>query len=440
MQRTIFRDTRAFYAILLGQLVSTVGSGMTRFGLGIWVFAETGDATAYSILLFFAVLPLGLGSLVAGPLVDRLSRKRVMLIANTVASLSTLVIALLFFAGRLDLWHLYVALFVNGVANAFILPALESSVPLMVPKGQLDRAAGFTQLVQALEVILAPAAAGFLVGVVGLGAIFVVDFVTFGASMLALAISAIPDPQRDDTGSNLWAEFTFGVRYIQQQPPFLYLMGFVTVLMFLLPGIVYALVTPLVLTFSTEQAAGLVVSAFGVGSFLGGIVLTISGGPPRRMNGMLVGVAVAGFGTALVGLRESESLMIVGFIIVGASFVFMIGLNRVIWQTKAAPDVLGRIFALRVALGVGAQSIGILIAGPLAERVFEPLLADGGALAGSVGSLIGVGPGRGMAFMFVLVGLLLIGLALFSAVAPAVRLLEDRVPDYETPQRVDVAA
>jgi predicted MFS family arabinose efflux permease len=407
---------------------------MTRFGLGIWVFTETNDAAAFSTLLFFAVLPLGLGSLFAGPLVDRLNRKQVMIVANAVASLSTLVVALLFFADALALWHLYIALFVNGVANAFILPSLESSIPLMIPKEQLGRAAGLTQLVGALETILAPALAGLLVGLVGLGAIFMVDFVTFGASIIALLLSALPQPKIIETGKSLWAEFAFGVNYIRERPAFLYLMGFVTLAMFLLPGIGYALVTPLVLTFSTEQAAGLVVSGFGVGSFIGGIALAAWGGPQRRMNGMLAAMVVAGIGTMLVGLRESELLMAFGFVIVGASFIFMVGLNRVIWQVKAAPEVLGRVFSLRVALGVGAQSLGVLIAGPLAETVFEPLLIEGGALASGVGTIIGIGDGRGMAFMYVLVGIALVGMAVISSLAPSVRLFEDRIPDHIEPE------
>ena len=428
-----FTGSRAFYAIILGQLVSTVGSGMTRFGLGIWVFAETGDAAVYSILLFFAVLPLGLGSLFAGPLVDRLNRKQVMIVANAVASLSTLFIALLFFTDALELWHLYLALFVNGVANAFILPSLESSIPLMIPKDQLGRAAGLTQLVSALEAIVAPALAGLLIGVVGLGAIFIVDFVTFSAIIIALILSNLPQPPQSEKPKSLWAEFVFGVRYIYDRPSFLYLMGFVTLNMFLLSGIGYALVTPLILTFSTEQAAGLVVSGFGFGAFIGGIALAVWGGPRRRMHGMLIAMVIAGLSIMLVGLRESEILMAFAFVIVGACFTFMIGLNRVIWQLKAAPDVLGRIFSLRVALGLGAQSVGVLIAGVLAEAIFEPLFVEGGVLASSIGQVIGTGDGRGMAFIFVLIGGALIMTALLSAVSPAVRLLEDRVPDYVDP-------
>ncbi|MEM1348319.1 MAG: MFS transporter [Myxococcota bacterium] len=430
MARSLFKGTRAFGAIICGQAVSTIGSGMTRFGLGIWVFTTTGDAEAFSTLLFFAVLPLGLGSLFAGPVVDRFSRRAVMLAGNAVASLSTLAVATLYFTEALEVWHLYIALFVNGVANAFVLPALESSVPMMVPKEELGRAAGFIQLVQGVETIVSPALAGVLVGTLGLGALFVADFVTFGASMLALGLSEVPRPRVDEGRKGLWAEFVFGIEYIRERSAFLYLMSLVTLAMFLLPGIGYALVTPLVLTFSTEQAAGFIVSGFGFGSILGGAALAVWGGPERKVSGMLGAMVVAGLATMLVGWRESEALMAFAFVLVGASFIFMIGLNRVLWQTKAAPEVLGRIFSLRVALGVGAQAIGILVAGVLAERVFEPMMAEGGALASSAGALLGAGEGRGMALMFVLVGAALLSLALVSALLPSVRLLEDRIPDH----------
>jgi len=436
MNRTFFHNSHAFYVIMLGQLVSTVGSSMTRFGLGIWVLAETGDITAYTVLLFFAVLPLGVGSLFAGPLVDRWNRRAVLIGGNTIASFSTLIVVLLFFTDTLALWHLYIALTINGVANAFVLPALEASIPLLVDKAQLGRAAGLTQMIQAFEIILGPALAGLLIGSLGIGAIFVVDFITFGATILALALSAIPQPisnQPQTSQQTLWQEFTFGVRYIQKRPTFLYLMGFITLTMFLMPGIGYALVTPLVLSFASEEAAGFVLSSFGIGSLLSGILLTVWGGPKRRMHGMLIAMALAGVSCIVVGLRESVLLMAFGISGIGVTFLFMIGLNRVIWQVKAAPEVLGRVFSLRIALGVAAQSVGILIAGPLAEHLFEPLMMDKGGLVISIGQLIGTGPGRGMALMYIIVGLLLIGLAILSALLPQIRLMEDHIPDYVAP-------
>lgn len=127
-----------------------------------------------------------------------------------------------------------------------------------------------------------------------------------------------------------------------------------------------------------------------------------------------------------------------GVFIIGASFVFAIGLNRVIWQVKAAPEVLGRVFELRVLIGVVAQSTGIIVAGPLADGVFEPLLVEGGALAGSIGEIIGVGAGRGMGFMYILAGLTLAAFAILSFIVRPIWRLEDALPNQ--PSRVDTEA
>ena len=427
----VFTGPRAFIAITLGQFVSLVGSGMTRFGLGIWVLRETGDTTAYTAMLFFAILPVGLGSIFTGTLIDRWNRRIVMLAGNTVASLSTLVAALLYFGGALEIWHLYIVLTVNGLANAFVMPSMEASVPLLVRRENLGRASGLTQMVTSLEVIIAPAISGVLIVSVGLGIIFVVDFVTFGASVIALAMSVIPQPARDagrGRGS-LLGEFVFGLRYIAERPPFVYLMMFFAISMFLMPGIGYALSTPLALVFADERAAGLIQSSFGAGAMVSGLLLTAWGGPKRRMDGLLAAGALAGLASVVIGLRESIILMAIGVFFIGVTFMFMFGLNRVIWQVKAAPDVLGRIFSLRVALGMGMMSLGVLAGGPLAQHVFEPLMADGGALAGSVGQLIGVGEGRGIALIYIITGLTLLALVIASALTRSLRRLEDILPD-----------
>ncbi|MEM8859751.1 MAG: MFS transporter [Chloroflexota bacterium] len=437
MSNMILRNEKAFYTIMAGQLVSTIGSSMTRFGLGIWVLNETGDTGAFTLLLFFAVLPVGIGSLFAGPLVDRWNRRRTLIIANILASLSTLAIAILFFADILELWHLFVAVTINGLANAFVLPALEASVPLLVEKEQLGRAAGLTQMIQALEVILGPALAGLLIGSAGLGAIFITDFVTFGAVLLALMVVFIPQPTGADkmgSESSLWGSFVFGLNYIRERPAFIYLMVFVTLTMFLMPGFGYALVTPLVLSFAGEEAAGFVLSVFGFGSLAAGILLAVWGGPKRRMDGMLLALAVAGLAMMFAGLRATLPFVMIGMLFIGISFVFMIGLNRVIWQVKAAPEILGRIFALRVALGVGAQALGILIAGPLAENIFEPRMMPGGSWAAVFGPIVGTGEGRGIGLVYVAVGVVTVLIAILAALNPNVRFLEDGVPDYIAPE------
>lgn len=433
-RRQPLQGINAFYALFAGQLVSTIGSGMTRFGLSVWVLVETGDTAAYTTLLFFAVFPAGIGSFFAGPLIDRWDRRRVMITANVVASLSTLGIALLYFTGALAAGHLYMALAINGVANAFISPSLQSSTPLLVPKEKLNRASGLNQLIRSVEMILAPGLAGFVVGSFGLGAIFVIDFLTFGASILALLLSNIPQPTRTTDArarTSFWRDLAFGFQYIRQRPPFIYLLALFAITMFLLPGVGYSLVTPLVLSFETEEVLGLVLAAYGVGSILGGILLAVWSGKHRRMHGILAAMAVAGLAAILIGLSENAWIIAAGLFVTGISFVFMVGLNRVILQIKSAPDVQGRIFSLQMAIGVTAQAAGILTAGPLSSNVFEPMLMEGGPLAQSVGAVIGAGAGRGIAFLFMVLGLLELLIVLVSSLMPRVRLLEDELPDYE---------
>lgn len=423
----------AFYALLVGQFVSSIGSAMTRFGLSVWVYTETASTAAYTTLIFFSVFPVGIGALLAGPLVDRWNRRRVMIVSDMIAGLSTLLVAALFFFDALALWQLYVLVSVNGVASAFSRPAIDASVPLLVPQAQLSRAAGLSQLIWALEMILASTLAGLLIGAFGLGLIFLIDVVTFGVNMFILLMLVIPQPARTEgqrAVGGFWAELLDGLRYVQQRPGLRYLLGLFTLTMFLLPGFAYSLITPLVLTFANETTLGLILSSFGVGSLIGGALMAVVG-VRRRVDGILVSMAIAGLAAILISLRASPWLVGLGSMITGLSFVVMIGLNRTIWQQKAAPDVLGRVFALQLALGVGAQSLGILLAGTLADAVFEPLLAQTGALAGSLGTLIGTGPGRGMAAMFLMVGLLQLVIVLFSLLSPSIRRLEQHLPDAQ---------
>ncbi len=434
MQQSRLTGMNAFYALVAGQFVSTLGSAITRFGLSVWVFSQTGSASAYTLLIFIATFSVGFGALISGPLVDRWDRRHVMMISDAIAGLSTAVLAVLYFLNMLELWHMYGALLVNGVASAFSRPALEASIPLLVPKDKLTRASGLSQMTGAVEMILSSALAGFVVGTFGLGVVFVIDFLTFGVNIVLIMLTAIPQHARAATQQTLkqvWQDFAVGLSYVRARPALMYLLTVFSVTMFLLPGVSYSLVTPLVLTFANEQSLGMIMSGFGVGSLVGGMLMVMWGNARRRTAGILMAMAVAGLATLIISLGKSTLLIGVGFFITGISFVFIMGLSRVIWQMKVAPEMLGRVFSLQLAVGVGAQSFGALVAGALADQVFEPLLIEGGTLSNSVGALIGTGPGRGIAFMFMLMGAIQLIIALVSLSRRSVRQLEDSLPDAE---------
>jgi MFS transporter, DHA3 family, macrolide efflux protein len=435
-----FQGMGAFYALLTGQLISVVGSGMTRFGLSVWILAKTGDTAAYTTMIFFAVFPAGLGALFAGPFIDRWDRRKLFIWANLIASLSILAMAILYFTDSLMTWHLYLTLGINGIASAFISPAMQSSTRLLVTAEKLNRASGLSQLLRPMEAILSPSLAGFIMGAFGLEVVFLIDFVTFIINVVVLSMITIPQPPQKTAHAvrmNFWTDLSAGFRYVQERPPFLILIGLFTLILFLLPGLGYSLITPLVLSFESERVLGLIMSAYGVGSIVGGVLLASWKGK-RRMNGILAAMAVAGCAALLLGLLENPWVIGAGVFLTGLSFIFVTGLNQVIWQVKSAPQVQGRLFAMMGALAVGGQSLGILVAGPLASKVFQPMLQQGGILPDSIGILIGIGPGRGMALMFIILGLVVLGVVLVSWLNPTIRLLEDRLPDNEVDNEREV--
>ena len=187
---------------------------------------------------------------------------------------------------------------------------------------------------------------------------------------------------------------------------------------------VLVLTLPMVLSFTSEAVLGLVLAAGSGGLAAGSLAMIVTGGPRRRIRGILAG-----------GLLSGLALGAAGLLIGGALFVMMFGFpithacSQAIWQSKVPPDVQGRVFAVRRMIAQLSGPVGYLLAGPLADRLFEPLMAGGGVLASTLGPWIGSGPGRGIGLLFLCLGAIpvLSTLAIYSQ--PRIRRVEDELPD-----------
>jgi MFS transporter, DHA3 family, macrolide efflux protein len=423
-----FTGMTAFWWLWAGSLVSFTGSGLTRFALSVWVYQETRDPLAFAGLLFFATIPLALASLVAGPLVDRWDRRRVLIAANLLASLPTLAVLLLYLHGGLLYWHLAAALFVNGLANAFLLPAVDSGVRMLVPHQRLAHASGYVQMIQTLGLIVAPPVGGLLLMAFGLWSIFVIDIATAALAVAAVTVILIPRPERRLVRgpTSPWQDFVFGLRYVRERSPFVTLMVVLAVAVFAASS-TYAASGPVVLDFGDERTIGLAYAAYGAGSVVGAFLVGATGGPRRRVPGILLAAMVMGLGALLTGWRPLLVTVSVGVFVLGAANSVLIALHRAIFQLHAAPEVIGRVFSLRLVVGTVSQAAGMLATGWLAATVFEPGLSPGGALAGVLGPVVGIGEGRGAAALVVLGGAALCTFAAVAAVVPALRGLEARL-------------
>ena len=424
------RSMRTFFIVWIGQLVSVTGTGVTGFALLFWVYIETDSVTSLSMITLVMALPATILSPIAGALVDRWDRRTTMLLSDMAAGAATLIIAVLWFTGSLSLWHVYLLVAVGSVANTFQNPAWMAALPLVVPRKHLGRANGLVQTNEAVSLVLAPAIAGALLATLGLGAVLIVDVVTFVFGVATLMAVRFPNPppaERSESGSVL-DDVRLGWRYLKDRSGLLYLLFVYAAVNFVL-AFTNILFIPLVVSFANEGAAGGVFSAAGIGMLIGSVAVGALGTPKRLMRTATLGIALAGLFVIITGWQASLPVIITGAFGLMLVVPVVNAASQVLWQTKVAPGVQGRVFALRRTLSSIAAPLAMILAGPLADGVFEPLMADDGSLAGSIGSIIGTGDGRGIGLMMVISGIATALIGITSWLHPRIRHLEDELAD-----------
>jgi MFS transporter, DHA3 family, macrolide efflux protein len=436
----VLGEMRAFSVIWLGQLVSGLGSGLTGFALPVWIYQQTGSAEAFGLLFFAATVPAVLTAPFAGALVDRWDRRGVLLVSDGLSALMTLGIAALLYTGRFEVWH-FMALSAAGAAlGSFQYPAFGAAIGALVPKRHFARASGMMQTSDAIAGILTPLLAGVLVTTVGLWGILVIDFATFLVAMVTLAAVRVPNPPPEEgPRRGLLREAHDGWVFVRERPALLFLLCY-WMASNLLTGMINPLLSPMVLSFANPAQLGAALSMGSVGLLVGGLAMSAWGGPRRKVLGVVAGQLLTAVSLVALGLRPSLPL------VVAALFLFLVvaplpqASSQAIWLSKTPQQMMGRVFAIRRMIALSTMPVATLAAGPLAERVFNPLMMPGGALEQSVGRVLGVGPGRGIALMYVLMGGIMVAITLVLYASPRVRRLEEEVPDAAPPRPAPGAA
>jgi DHA3 family macrolide efflux protein-like MFS transporter len=428
----ISKGMRVFFIIWSGQLVSTIGSGLTSFVLGVWVYQETGSVTLFALNMLAFALPSLLVSPIAGVVVDRWDRRWVMIFSDTGAGLATLSIAVLYLTGNLQVWTIILATAVNSAFTTFQWPAYSAVTTLLVPKAQLGRAGGMVQIGEAISQLLAPAMAGVLYVTIGLGGVIAIDFATYLFAVLTLMVVRVPSPEPTAAGEEsrgtIWQEAVYGWTYITVRAGLFGLLLIFAATNFI-TGMIMPLITPMILDMTSPEVLGYLFSIIGVGMLVGTLVMSAWGGPKRRIHGVLAFLMLSGVFISLFGVSPSIPLLAVSGFVVMFTMPIINGSSQAIWQSKVAPDVQGRVFAVRRMIAMSMTPLAYVIAGPLADRVFVPLLLEGGALASTVGRVIGVGPGRGTGFMFIVIGAISVVVSAGGYLNSHVRNVEDELPD-----------
>ena len=425
---------RAFLLVWSGQVLSMIGSAMTAFALGIWAYQKTGLATSLALVDFFFLGATIVATPLAGVYVDRWNRKLTMMLSDLVAVTATVVALVLYLTGHLQVWHLYVASAMQGIGSAFQWPAYSAAISQMMPKEHYARASGLMSLADSGSYIVAPVLAGFLIRFIHVGGIMTIDIATFGVAVLALVAVEIPRHVPDASmQESMWRQMTFGFRFIRERGPLLSLVSIFAVSNFMI-SLSNPLFTPMILarTGQNATALGFVQSAVGIGGALGGFLLGLWGGPKDKVRGILLGDPLNFMVMGLCVFFGRGPIIWAGGFLVSACVGTMVnGLSQSIWQAKVPAGLQGRVFSARRMIAWIVMPVATLLAGPLADEVFEPAMRPGGALVSVFSRVVGTGPGAGMAVMYLLSTTAASAVTLAGFMIPRLRHLEQILPDHD---------
>ena len=423
-----------FVFLWLGQTISLIGSGLTGFALGVSVYQINGSIAQFSLIYFCTELPAILIAPLAGAIADRYDKRWVMIVSDIGAGLCTLIMAWLFWSDRQNIGYIYLAVAMSSICKGFQLPAYYASPTLLVFPKDFGRANGLIQLGEAAAKLFSPALAGVLVSRIAVAGVMTVDFASFVIALSVLAIVRFPQDRahrdRDlKTGrSQWWQDLTFGWKYLQTRRGLLLLLTFFVVVNFAL-GITQVLITPMILGFSNPQVLGNILSFGGCGWLLGAVVMSVWGGPKSRIKGIIGGEILLGCSMVVMGLQPSAILVGITLFIGLFNIPIFVGCANAIRQVKVATAAQGRVFAIWGAIAYASFPLAYLVASPLAERIFNPLLKPNGRLADSLGAIIGVGETRGIGLLFVVLGMVIIITAIAAYQNPDLRYVEHDLVD-----------
>lgn len=413
--------SRAFMLVLLGQVVSAFGSGLTSFAVAVWVYQQSQSLLQFGLVMFVNAIVTALSAPLLGVACDRYPLRRMMLIGDCGAALLTALMLWVMLTSQLLLWMLLIAVALDAVFATLHQIAYRSAVPSMVPRDGLARANGLVETGLALSGLLAPLAAGALIGVVGLAGIFVIDLATFMVAVLTLVHARFPRVEADvetdqQRARGAWASMRQGWRYLRQQPGLPRLLVVVLFASFALGG-VQVLFTPMVLAVHGATVLGMLTTVAGAGTLAAGLLISIDGRTASMRGVLLCQILLA---VLLVALAASASiwwLAVFAFAVYTASQWGSIT-ARTLWQREVAAAMRGRVFAFVSATSALVVPLAQLGMPWLAEYVVGPWLDRGGAAAELLGRSLGRGDGAAAAICIAMLGIALLLFAVFARLSP----------------------
>ena len=414
-----------FLIIWAGQFISTIGIGLTAFSLGVYAFETTNTATSVALITLFAFTPNILLRPIGGVLADRYDRRLLMIIGDIGAALGLLFIYIMLLFNSLQLVHIYAGVAFSSVFSALQAPAYRASATDLLEEKDYSKGSGLMQLAESAKFLLSPIIAGVLLSITSIDVILIMNMCTYLVAIAALLLvrKRLNTVKIDNVKASWYVELREGWEAICQNRGVLLLVFIISLITFYV-GLLETLIGPMLLSFTTAKMLGIFQSISAVGMLVTSLVLGVMTIKRSYSSLLVLGLMLAGIAFALLGVTTHLTWLIAAGVLFLGAFPLINTSTDVLVRRNIPNEKQGRVWGIIGILSQLGFIIAYSIAGLLADTLFNPWLEQGGELADTVGTLIGVGPGRGIGFLFIISGLFVVMIALITSQVAAVRALD----------------
>ncbi len=410
-------EMRVFITLWLSQAFSSLGSAMTAYALVIWSYNRQGSALTTAMLMVCSYAPYVIFSIFAGTLSDRWNKKVTMLVCDSIAALTTVLVLLLLETDSLEIWHIYALNAVGGLMNTVQQPASEVAVTRLLPEKYYQKVGGLRYLSNSVNSIFTPVITTAVMGFSGMKAVIFFDLFTFAAAFLTLLLF-IKIPEADSTdGADGREKFLdsvkSGINWLREQKGIWNLILFLSSIN--LVASMYNAAFPAMMLSregGSERTMGIVNTVIGISAFAGSVIAS-SARPPKSRVKVICSCLLISMSTENLLLAFGRNVWIwsIGGFLGWISIPLMDTNLDAIMRLKIPAGMQGRIYSVRNSLQFFTIPLGYFLGGFAVDYICEPIMA---AQSGNIlTALFGSGKGSGAALFFFAIAIAGTGICLY---------------------------
>lgn len=402
-----------FLYIWFGQFISIIGTGLTVFSLGVYVYQQTGVASSYVFILMCVFLPPFLLKPYGGILADRYDRRLMMVAGDLGATLGLLFIFFMMLKGNIQLWQIYLGIAISSVFSAFQEPAYKALITDLLPEEQYAKASGLMQLASSAQYLISPFLAGILLAMIDIKFIFLIDVSTLiiSSSIVIWVRKTLGRATVNRQESNTIADLKEGIREFSKNRGVVNLVITTMIILFFV-GLLQSLFVPMLLNLTTVKAVGIIQSISASGILIGSLFIGLFGNKNKHVKILSISLFLSGIFFSNLGFSTNITLITLAGFMFFATLPFINTSIEVLIRKNIDNRKQGRVWSIISMITYLGSIMAFAVAGFLADKIFNPLLELDGLLVDTAGPIIGSGEGRGIALMFVISGLMISLIAL----------------------------